>query len=431
MVMERIEPRDVRHETLDLAVLPGTLLDGFACPVAVIDGDGHILHVNRRWREYGAANGYAHSNFGVGENYLSICEQASGPCSEQAAGAARGIRRVLNGAAREFELQYPGHSGQPQQWYKLIVGPLIQCGVIRGAILQHVEITREKLDELAMRDARVVAEQDNVAKSQFLAVASHELRTPLTAILGFSEIMMAHASLSLPGGHDREYLEAIHDSGRHLLSIVSNLMDLSRAEIGQYELDLQELAPLDILQTAYRLHAQYAEEAGIELRMEAPSAASSFSADRRAVLQCVTNLLSNALKFTPAGGRVTLSVEDADDSVRFIVSDTGIGISKGDLARLFKPFEQGPDPFVRTRGGIGLGLSVVKQLVKLHGAQVSLSSTPGVGTVATLEFARTPTDICFPLPPDGVAARPCGSDQPRLTKPATPVNREPVRIGAG
>ncbi len=427
--MERIEPRDVRHDGLDVAVLPGTLLDGFACPVALIDKDGRILHVNRRWREYGAANGYTHSNFGVGENYLSICERASGACSEQAADAARGIRRVLSGAAREFELQYPGHSVQPQQWYKLIVGPLIQCGVIRGAILQHVEITREKLDELAMRDARVVAEQDNLAKSQFLAVASHELRTPLTAILGFSEIMMAHASLSLPGGHDREYLEAIHESGRHLLSIVANLMDLSRAEIGQYELDLQELAPLDILQTAYRLHAEHAGEAGIVLQVEAPSTVSGFSADRRAVLQCVTNLLSNALKFTPAGGSVTLSVQDTDDRVRFIVSDTGIGISKSDLTRILRPFEQGPDPFVRSRGGIGLGLSMVKELVKLHGGTLELNSAPGQGTVAAIEFARTPVDVGYPSESGEAPTQPRGFNQPRLE--GAPIHHEPARVSAG
>ncbi len=429
MEMGRIEPRDGRHEGLEEDALPGTLLDGFACPVAVIDRNGRIVHVNRRWREFGAANGYADGHFGVGQNYLSVCEQASGPCREQAANTARGIRRVLEGTAREFALQYPGHSLQHQQWFKLIVGPLIQCGEIRGAILQHVEITREKLDELAMRDARAVAEQDNAAKSQFLAVAGHELRTSLTAIIGFSEIMMAHASLSLPGGHDREYLEAIHESGQHLLSIVSDLLDLSRAEVGQYELDFQELAPLDILQTAFSLHVQHAEEAGIALSMEAPAEAASFLADRRAVLQCVTNLLSNALKFTPAGGCVTLGVQDTDACVRFIVSDTGIGISEDDQARLFKPFEQGADPLVRSRGGIGLGLPIVKQLVELHGGAVTLNSAPSLGTVAMIEFPRASSSQRPLLTHNGAATHPCGRNAP-LANATVPVDRHAARVNA-
>jgi cell cycle sensor histidine kinase DivJ len=250
------------------------------------------------------------------------------------------------------------------------------------------DISERKVQERALVEARDAALDASRAKSRFLANMSHELRTPLNAVIGFSEVMTREMFGPI-GPRYQEYSRLIHESGAHLLDLINSVLDMSKIEAGKFEI-AEELFELeDVVQSAVRFLRIPAERAGVALKMQiAPGAALVF-ADRRAVKQMLVNLLSNGVKFTPPGGAVTVRACLADDSARGVtiaVSDTGTGISRADLARLGKPFEQVETAEVRAKEGTGLGLALVKSLAAMHGGEAMLESALGEGTTVTVRL---------------------------------------------
>jgi cell cycle sensor histidine kinase DivJ len=214
---------------------------------------------------------------------------------------------------------------------------------------------------------------------------SHELRTPLNAILGFSDIMKTRLFGPIPDRYG-EYAELIHDSGRHLTDLINDVLDMSKIEADRYELRVERFDVRDAVLSALRLVRLQADEAGVQLRGPSPREPLWVEADRRAMKQMVLNLVTNALKFTPKGGEVTITSEVSPDQVLEItVADTGVGIAPEDLERLGRPFEQAGDSESRARGA-GLGLSLVKALAELHGGELRLESALGEGTAATIRL---------------------------------------------
>ncbi len=246
----------------------------------------------------------------------------------------------------------------------------------------HRELARR---ELAAREARDEAERANRIKTVFLANVSHELRTPLNAILGFSELL--DRQVKGPLGHPayRGYITDIRASGQHLLRLIENVIDLSRIEVGAWELDAAPMDPRQTTQEVLRFLQPLAKQRGIELAVELDRAPEAIVADSRALAQIVTNLVSNAIKFTDSGGRVRLAwrVSSAGEAV-LQVEDDGIGIPAADMEAILQPFERGRDHSTRRREGSGLGLAIVKSLVELHGGRLSLDSRPGEGTSVTV-----------------------------------------------
>ena len=220
----------------------------------------------------------------------------------------------------------------------------------------------------------------NDIKGQFLATVSHELRTPLNAIIGFSEMLSAEDNGWLDAEKRLEYARIIHASGHHLLDVVNTLLDISKIESGAMTIEREPLDLAAMAQDCCTLMALRAETGGIALERVLGPALPAMEGDRRALKQVVLNLLSNAIKFTPAGGRVTLAVVRDGDTIDLSVSDTGIGIAAADLPRLGDPFFQAKGTYDRTHEGTGLGLSVVRGLVGLHGGRLTIESAPGVGT---------------------------------------------------
>jgi len=253
------------------------------------------------------------------------------------------------------------------------------------------DITEQKKAEQAMVEARQEAEQANRAKSEVLAAMSHDLRTPLNAILGFAEMI----SQQLFGAIDdryRGYADDIRASGAHLLSLVDEILDLSAIEAGKKALNLEELDARDIVSDCENTVTGRAEAGGIDLKMEMPEAPLLFSSDRRAVTQILLNLISNALKFTPPGGRVTVSAADAIGGVIFEIADTGCGIAPEDVTKLTEPFVRGQiDPYL-TKDGWGLGLSIVRSLVALHDGTFDVKSQLGQGTAVTVVLPVNPSN---------------------------------------
>ncbi len=238
--------------------------------------------------------------------------------------------------------------------------------------------------EAGLERARADAEAQNAGKSRFLANMSHELRTPLNAIMGFSDIMRQGLFGPLSGRY-AEYAELIHDSGGHLLDLISDVLDMSKIEAERFELARDVFDVRDTVAGVLRLMRGQADRAGVQLRGLLPRDPLDVVADRRAVKQIALNLLSNALKFTPRGGGVTVTVHADGNVLELVVADTGVGIGAEDLLRLGRPYEQAGGPAQRA-AGTGLGLSLVRSFAELHGGQMEIESRLGEGTTVTVRL---------------------------------------------
>jgi len=252
-----------------------------------------------------------------------------------------------------------------------------------GIVGVWTDISESKRREGAVMEAKDAAEQASRAKSTFLANMSHELRTPLNAVIGFAELI--GLQVNGPVGHDRylEYARDIRVSGEHLLTLINDILDLSRIEAGAVELNEDDIACADLIDSCARLIAGQAARAGLVLDVTPAAGVPSIRGDRRRLRQVLINLLSNAVKFTPRGGRVRLWAERlADGGIALCVSDTGIGMSADGIVQALTPFKQLDNSLARRYEGAGLGLPLAKNLIELHGGTLELTSEVGRGTTA-------------------------------------------------
>jgi cell cycle sensor histidine kinase DivJ len=247
------------------------------------------------------------------------------------------------------------------------------------------DISERKEQERAIELARAESERANAAKSRFLATMSHELRTPLNAIIGFSD-MLGNDLLELNAARKHEYAKLINDSGRHLLSVVNGILDMSKMDTGNLEITPEPFAPAQLIVNCCDLLALKANEAGVEIKTRVAPDLPEVVADRRAFNQILINLISNAIKFTPRGGQVTVSAQKEDSKFAVTVEDNGVGIGKDDLPRLGEAFFQARASYDRRHDGSGLGLSIVKGLVQLHGGELDIQSRLGEGTRVTVRL---------------------------------------------
>jgi cell cycle sensor histidine kinase DivJ len=241
-----------------------------------------------------------------------------------------------------------------------------------------------KLQEL--EQSQQYADREARDKTLFFAGVSHELRTPLNAIIGFSDMMRSRLFGPLPGKY-AEYADLIHDSGQHMLDLIGDVLDLSKVEAGKYDLHYDEFDAADVLRSSAKMLRPAADAAELILDIEIDSSRDLLvEADRRAVRQMVLNLLSNAIKFTPKGGRVLARAAISKDMLNIDIEDTGVGMPAHELEGVGKPYQQAANARMIKERGSGLGLSLVKNLVELHGGEFSLKSKPGVGTQACISI---------------------------------------------
>ncbi|MEQ9682763.1 MAG: PAS domain-containing sensor histidine kinase, partial [Rhodospirillales bacterium] len=260
---------------------------------------------------------------------------------------------------------------------------LIGDGNERALITIMVDITKEKAVQQELRKALALAEDANLAKTQFLATMSHELRTPLNAIIGFSEILYRQYFGPPGAGKYKEYAKDIHSSAAYLLSLVEDLLDISAIEAGSGLHDLTEVSISEIAKECADAARDRAYEKDIDIDIAMPDGLPPVLADDRAVKQVFLNLLVNAIKFTPPSGRITVSASVVDDMVAVTVADTGPGIDAALIDRLLEPFStRNQNPFT-TEKGWGLGLSITKSLVEQLGGEIRIDSTLGQGTMVT------------------------------------------------
>jgi signal transduction histidine kinase len=264
--------------------------------------------------------------------------------------------------------------------------------LVEGALSVYIDVRARKAAEAELRAAKAAAEASGAARARFLATLSHELRTPLNSIIGFSEILAPGSTIAATEAQRGAYAAQINDSGRMLLELIDNILDYASLENATPRLRREWIAGQTLLDAALGEAGSLALRQGVRLEAEAPDPALKLFVDRWRFRQVLTNLLGNAVKFTPREGCVRLRVAATPQGGAMLsVADTGIGIEAADIARALEPFQQVSDGHSRQFPGTGLGLPIAKTLVQAHGGTLTIESSPGEGTIVTVL-----------LPPDAV-----------------------------
>jgi signal transduction histidine kinase len=282
-----------------------------------------------------------------------------------------------------------------------LIGPIRKmdtrlAAIASGDFSGHVDVpNRDELGALAtnlnrMNDqlGHLYGELETASrhKSEFLANMSHELRTPLNAVIGFSEVLQDRLFGDL-NDKQAEYVADIHDSGRHLLALINDILDLSKIEAGRMDLQITPFALSDVVQNSVALSRERATRDGIALGVDVDPGIGVIEADERMLKQVLFNLLSNALKFTPKGGHVAVGAQAVGDNVLVSVRDDGVGIAAADQARIFEEFQQVGTSHLQE--GTGLGLAISRRFIELHGGTLRVESEPGRGSTFTFTLPRT------------------------------------------
>ncbi|MBL8705177.1 MAG: PAS domain-containing sensor histidine kinase [Rhodospirillales bacterium] len=289
---------------------------------------------------------------------------------------------------RDFRFRRDDENGRPRFLSVNGVPLFDRDGRFTGYRGTGRDITVQVLAELEAQEARRgrdLAEAASRAKSQFLAHISHELRTPLNAIIGFSEVMDREMLGPIGTPKYREYAGDIQSSARHLLELINDMLDMARIEVGKYRIEPSPIAIAALMQQVHSMTRGMAEASGLALEFGKVCPDTTVFVDGRAVKQVLLNLISNSIKFTPSGGRITVDVREGDGgALQALVTDTGRGIPAAALPTLFEPFQQASPSQARQGGGSGLGLWISRNLMRMHGGDLSIASVEGEGTTATL-----------------------------------------------
>jgi PAS domain S-box-containing protein len=348
--------------------------------VIITDDKGRIEYVNPFFTNL---TGFTQAE-AIGQNPRFL---KSGHMSEE--GYARMWKAITSGQVWHGEFHNLRKNGS-SYWELAAIAPIRdESGRIGHFVAVKEDITLRKEAETNLLRAKEMAEEANRAKSSFLANMSHELRTPLNAVIGFAD-MLSGGIYGPMNERQQEALQDIHKGGAHLLDIINDVLDMSRIEAGRYEITEQDIDLGDVIQDAMKMTEPRAAKSAIQLSCSLPKDLPRIWGDQRAVRQVVINLLSNAVKFTPRHGRVDIKADtDTRGGLWVSISDTGPGISQEDLDRLFQPFQQGEQWLTRQHEGTGLGLTISKRLMEMHGGTIRLESTLGQGTTVWLRFPPT------------------------------------------
>jgi PAS domain S-box-containing protein len=300
----------------------------------------------------------------------------------------------MEGRRSTYELELIGRLGT-RRFVQVSGAPLYdERGRVASLIGTFTDITVHKQSEAQLRAAKEEAEAASRAKSEFLAMMSHELRTPLNAIIGFSEMMLEHVFGSVGDPRHEDYITAIHGSGKRLLEMINNILDLSKVEAGKLDLREDVVSVEGAVRDCLKLFESQVAGAGIALSLGVANPDLRLRCDRQMFERILMNLVSNAIKFTPNGGRVDVRADlEERGSLALVVSDTGVGVSKTDIETALSPFGQVESLLTRRHEGTGLGLPLSRILMEKHGGELIFESELGRGTTVTARFPKERVDF--------------------------------------
>lgn len=401
---------DLSHESEHVLRLATELGDVFRYKIYAADGTVILASMaDDLGTSY--ANSYEWRRIARGGTNVEIhLDQSGGPVAHFAEAYLPLIEGADFRGAVELHVNIGPHVGMHRRGFAAaaggLLGLLLVSAAIAGSMIFKSIVERDRT-ERRLRAAKEQAELANRAKTEFLANMSHELRTPLNAINGFSEVIQNEIHGPLGDARYKEYVQQINESGEHLLALINDILDVSKIEGGTTDLEAEEFDLGETVNGALKLLWDPVRFAQVEVVAEIEPALPQIRADRRKLRQVLLNLISNALKFTPDGGRVVISAGlNAQGGVVVEIADNGIGIAEENLDLVLQPFGQVENAFSRTHDGTGLGLTLAKSLIELHGGEFALASELGVGTTVTFSLpahrtAKRPTAAA--LPDDAVA----------------------------
>ncbi|MDW7732896.1 MAG: histidine kinase N-terminal 7TM domain-containing protein [Methanolobus sp.] len=357
----------LRYGLFDIAPLARSFLfENVPSGVIVLDKKDRVVDINQ----------FAIGHLGVSVKGLGI------PASELLASWPQ-LLDLEHACDEENRLEFSKSFAGTELWFAATLLPLSnEYGETRGKMIVLDNITDRKLAEAALIRSKLLAEEANRMKSEFLANMSHELRTPLNVIIGFSDLLGEEAAGGLNDRHVK-YIDNIETAGKHLLDLINAILDISRIEAGKMALECEEFAVMDALEDVSELISPLAAKKNIDFTVEYSSKNTRIYADPQKFKQIMYNLLGNAVKFTPANGKVRVIYEYLDDAIRVSVSDNGIGIAEDRHDEIFEPFKQIESSANKKYQGTGLGLALVKEFVEMHNGNISVESEEGKGSTFT------------------------------------------------
>ncbi|MDA1099890.1 MAG: PAS domain S-box protein [Proteobacteria bacterium] len=360
------------------------ILDHVPAALFLKDTEARYLLINRQFQEW----------FGIDPMTVSGKTAHDLFPKERAERYAMGDRKMLaTWQVTTDEVLIPDHTGRERS-FVLTKFPIFNAGKPAGFGGVMIDNTEHAQANRELRKSENRAEMANRTKSEFMANMSHELRTPLNAIIGFSEILKSGMLGPDSGEKSLEYANDIFVSGQHLLDLINDILDISKIELGSEKPNDVEIAVPKLVASILVLMRERARGAGVRIQTNFQGDLPLLCADERKLKQILINLMSNGIKFTHAGGQVTLDVRCGPESgYEFVVSDTGIGIAPEDIATALQPFGQIDSDLNRKYTGTGLGLPLATELTEMHGGSLDISSKPGVGTAITVRF---PADRIVP-----------------------------------
>ncbi len=359
-------------------------LDALSSHIAVLDEHGFILEVNQAWRNFADLNGLATENYGIGSNYISTFEVNDATCGRDSQ-IANGIREVIHGTSNCFEFEYPCHSEQEQRWFLMRVTRFNQPGPTR-VVVAHEDVTKLRQAVDALRDA-------DRRKDEFLATLAHELRNPLAPIRNALGVLRLQQIDDLDL---KECLEMVERQTVQLTRLVDDLLDVSRVMRGKIELRLRSVSLNDVIQHAVETAQPLIDAKRLQLKRAPIPDAQLVFGDPIRLTQVISNLLTNAAKYTEPEGEISVDISREEEWLTIQVRDSGIGIASEALQSIFELFVQVDHATTRSQGGLGIGLTLVKNLVELHGGAVTASSK-GLGYGSTFTV-KLPQRIQEPAP---------------------------------